>query len=331
MKSTVVLALSLLVSFVAHSESIFDFAVYSATDIVARDCDFQGSFGAGNFVRLEAFALGDELTEEEKYSAYGLVGGNFSHKGGANHLARTDVEGNLNFKNLLLPFGIWTSGDVVFDQVTMRFPNQIGVLHGSKWPASLINSDVPKTEKISNFSLKDRLNTLSKQMQDKSLFLARQQPTGYGDPIGGERSIVLHAKSERKYNVFTVQSGTWKSAKNIKIDGDRKAIVVVNILGKVPNMVDKSIELFKGIQTSQILLNFPEAEDITIARSGSPQIGVPTVLAPFALVHHFDNLITGSLVVKNLDAWFPHQCGQVNHKKGDAFIGDDIIFEGSNK
>lgn len=306
------LALCFFASGALKAESIFDFGVVSTGSFRSRECDVQGSLAAGGDVDLTAFALGTELSATDRDKARLLVGGDFHFVGGTNDLGRSEIQGAARLESVIQRSDLRVGGPVDFQKVTMS-----GVLKAVDLQPQLRLSSIPAVVPTSPFSLNGEIATLTDEMHRRSKFyrtLKGYSPTWDGYPY---RYAVLRAGTRSLRTVYTLTESSWRMANGLRIVGPEGAVIVINVLGKRPDMIRKSMVLVGGIELNTVLLNFPEAEEMTIAQSGTNQ-GTSSILAPRALVHHTNNLVTGSLLVREYDGDFPH-CGQVNHHGGDRF------------
>ena len=93
----------------------------------------------------------------------------------------------------------------------------------------------------------------------------------------------------------------------IVLKGSSSEILIVNVMGRNPVIIDTNVTIQGDITPDQIIWHFPEATSLSITRSGmSPEelgfnVGMPgTFVAPNAEVFFQNALITGSLYARKL-------------------------------
>ena len=112
----------------------------------------------------------------------------------------------------------------------------------------------------------------------------------------------------------------------LTLEGASRDTVVVNITGDRVSIVHSGIFLSGGIGANNILFNFVNATDVTLASSGAPVLGIlGTALAPNASLHFANAHVTGGIFAKFLDA---DTAGDVTRVYADGQVNRGC-FEGS--
>lgn len=320
-RSYLLMALIGCVSVQSGARSVFDFAVISAENIRSRECDFQGSTVAGQNAEFFNFALGNELTAAEKIDSRLLVGGHLNFTNGSNDLSWSSIGENLIFDAVMQNSGLRVGGFADMSKVSLPGTLELA----SPLPPRLNLSEIGKVETIPPFSDADEILRLLQEMQSRSTCYARlpKNHIGWQGTPGRYQFVVFRGYPDRDLQVYEVEKSTWDAANGIKIIGNPSMKFIINVRGSVVNMVRKGFMLEGGVRLNQILLNFPEAQQISLSQSGTDQ-GTPTILAPHAQILHSSNLVSGSVLVRDYEGWFQGHCGQVNNHFTDRFIDPSI-------
>ncbi|MBI9070067.1 MAG: choice-of-anchor A family protein [Melioribacteraceae bacterium] len=109
-------------------------------------------------------------------------------------------------------------------------------------------------------------------------------------------------------NIFEVNGSDLTQANNVDIQVPNGSTVVINVLGD--NIKWSGGLAVKGIESTNVAFNFPDAENITI--QGIDVLGA--ILAPKATVNFIAGVQNGQIICKNI-----YGSGQFNNK---LFIGD---------
>jgi choice-of-anchor A domain-containing protein len=116
------------------------------------------------------------------------------------------------------------------------------------------------------------------------------------------------------FNVFNIDTATYAGTNTLRINASADSTVVVNIAGSTQTLQYMGMSLSGGISESNIIYNFYEADQLTIAGIGV----LGSVLAPTANVLGSSGVILGQLVAAN----FSGENGSTIQINNYGFDGD---------
>jgi choice-of-anchor A domain-containing protein len=114
-------------------------------------------------------------------------------------------------------------------------------------------------------------------------------------------TIILNGHAGQ--NVFNVPASTLATANDLRINAPAGATVIVNVTGTTAQMQFMGYHLLGGIDKDGVILNFPQATQVTFQGIGI----FGNVLAPRAAVNFSNGQINGALVASSWTGY-----GQVN-------------------
>ncbi len=266
------------------------FHVYSLKDINYTNSDFQGTTGAARNVQFTNFLLtGMDLNNQVLH-----VGGDIANYNGRYNGA-IEALGNLTLANVFIDGDI-ISGRNVFSTSGGTVTGDIyasGIIHltqsfnveGNKW------TGMPYSPLIDH-------NYVSGFFLDSSKDIGIMADTGNINNKWG--ALTLDAVSG--INVFSLDAADLNSAHSVTINGPEDAVIYLNTTGVAASLNSTNWYYHGGITPGDVLLNYSQAHSLSL--SGGNNVNI---LAPFAETDFSSGLVTGNLIVGNLQGH-----GQVN-------------------
>lgn len=285
-------------SLLAHAGDLNRFSVFTEESIQYRASDFEGPVAAGGSVSVERFRFAGSGGLE--------IGGDFSLKNGGIDHNRVSVGGQSLLQGMAWGPGRWTGGVAVL----LKDGNLNGTVHTKLMNIALRNGNLTGTVKeIVPMSAKESLE-LQQSLEARNEARAeemRELSAGYATMSESTPEFVdgeLRFRSDIPCRAFKIEAAQLKPGRILRFLG--KGNIIVNVYGDTAELVDIGT---RGAREGQVLWNFPEAESLLIARSGSSEPGrdgralgiAGSVLAPLAKVYFYQGLITGSLWARALD------------------------------
>ena len=179
----------------------------------------------------------------------------------------------------------------------MKFVN--GYVDGDVLAKSIQFSRASSCSARASSAFESVANSLSSQMDSASIHLANLPPTAA--IATDSRGLVVCAHG---VTVVKVSGAALANGENLSFEGTSHDTVVLNITGERVSIVHSGVFLSGGIGANNILLNFVNATDVTLASSGGPALGIPgTILAPNAYLHFANAHVAGGIFAKFF--WMP--------------------------
>ena len=270
------------------------FNVYSLGDIGSPSAkyhsDFQGVAGAAGNVYFSSFSL-DGMDSTTGYSLH--TGGSATLTGA--YVGSLEIGGQANLGSLSVGGSVVTGGDITnFSGGTIGGDAIAGgqVLLGNNMTVSgQKRSGVPFQPVVDH-------TVLSSFFRTTSTAIGALADTGTVSNAWGE--LIFNGTSG--VNVVTVDAATLKDAWGFTITAPAGAIVYINVPDGEVELDWTGWSYIGGISAGDVLLNMPNATELELRSANAVNI-----LAPFAQTNFPSGLITGSLIVGDLQGG-----GQVN-------------------
>lgn len=264
------------------------FNVYSLKDINYTGSDFQGKAGAAGDAIFSSFSLG--LLDQGGYAL---------HAGGSASLGRGTYYGSVEAGNNISATSMTVYGELHAGN-NINWSNG-GTVTGDAYAAG-IASTVSYYHKAHNgvqYSPVVDLNAISNYFSTFSTTVGGMANTGLiSSAAGGKLTIQAHSG----INVFAIDAEQLKNSCDFFINGTSDAIVYINALGSGSVSLNSTIWHYNGIKADDVLLNYAKATKFDLSSGNNVNI-----LAPFADTTFSSGLVTGNLIVGDLDGH-----GQVN-------------------
>jgi choice-of-anchor A domain-containing protein len=204
--------------------------------------------------------------------------------------------------------------------------SSIRVEHGSvrgtiKAPNISLKKATGKRGKYTT-SVQGVLNSASSEMDSIAMKLSALATTGKAEQgtaiLEGRQVSGLKFTAARDLEVIDVTADELNRTGEILIDGS--GLLLIRVSGSNVNLRHKAIHMVSGIRPEQIVFFFPDARSIELSYSGGARDryngthwGIPgSVVAPNALVHFAEILVTGQLYVGQICTDRGLNGGQVN-------------------
>lgn len=304
MKSIIVAAmipLFLLSAKVAQATTMDPFSyynVFSAGDIHYSGSDFQGSTGAVGNVSFNNFTLFG-LDTANQFSLH--AGGNVSITGGA-HTGSIEAAGNVTLGSLSINGNVYSGGTV------------------ANFGGGTITGDVA----AQNIALGQNM-TVSGQKKSGTTY------TPYADlgaseayfltfshdaaAMGGTGATLTNSYGKLQtsllssgINVLSISSAELNNAHTFVVNGAADAILYINVAGGDVSLNSTTWTYSGGITASDVLVNYYEASKLTLSSRNDVNI-----LAPFADTTFTSGLVTGNLIVGDLEGGGQVNLGHFDH------------------
>lgn len=272
--------------------------VFSARDINYRGSDFQGTVGAGGQVALNSFTL-QGLNNANRFSLH--AGGNVSITGGS-HNGSIETAGNVTLGNLRINGSVYSggtvtnsgggtiTGDVVARNIAL---SQSMVVSGQEVSGASYAPDVDLNASSTYFRTFSHDATAGRgTLATATNYYGRLQTSTLSSGIN-----VLNLSSTELYNAHT-----------FVVNGPADAILYINVSGTDAALNSTTWSYSGGITLSDVLLNYFEATRLSLSGGNSVNI-----LAPFADTTFTSGLVTGNLIVDDLDGHGQINLGHFEH------------------
>lgn len=296
---TAILSASFLFAVSAPAETIEPFKyfnVYSLGDINYRGSDFEGTAGAAGNVNVSSFSLG--VKSANKYALH--AGGKVKLGSGSYH-GSIEAAGDTELANLIV-YGDVNSGGKIWNSGGGQIrgslnaqnvqTNQNMTVYGQK------NSGVPYSPYVNLGAVSSYFQTFSSGIAQQSQYV-KVFNNYYG---------ALQADLFSGINVINLDYSYLNNAHTFNVNGPADAIFYINVTGTDAVLNSTTWKYTGGILPSDILLNYYEAESLYL--SGGNYVNI---LAPFADTTFSSGLITGNLIVGDLDGKGQVNLGHFDH------------------
>lgn len=113
--------------------------------------------------------------------------------------------------------------------------------------------------------------------------------------------MLIDRRFDRSEGIYHANPQDLAATRVIKIFGHAGQRTIINIYGRDIVLENMAFELEGGLRPQDVLLNFPTAVTLRMARAGSGSYGIPaSILAPYAAADLRDLAITGQVFVGSL-------------------------------
>jgi choice-of-anchor A domain-containing protein len=265
------------------------FNVFSTGNIIYIASDFKGVAGAVGNVDMSHFSLA--IMDQNPYALH--AGGTVNYTQGT-VWGSIEAAGNITLGNVGV-YGDVNSGGTVSNTAG-------GNIYGNVNAQSItLDSHMPvsgsKNAGVSYTPYVD-LGAVSSYFKDFSSDISKLAANNtYNNSYGA-----LSANLISGVNVITIYSATLKSAYSFTVNGPADAILYINVPGTDVVLDSTNWYYNGGIAPSDVLLNYFNASSLDL--SGGNTVNI---LAPHAHTNFSSGLVTGNLIVGDLDCG-----GQVN-------------------
>lgn len=166
------------------------------------------------------------------------------------------------------------------------------------------------------------LNSASYEMDSLAMKLSALANTGKAEfaslTVGARQFTGLKFTATRELEVIDVTADELSRANGIILDGS--GLLLIRVSGTNVNLRGKATHVISGLRPEQVVFYFPEARSIELSHSGGAKDpyygthwGIPgSVVAPYALVHFAEILVTGQLYAGQICTDRGLNGGQVN-------------------
>jgi choice-of-anchor A domain-containing protein len=272
------LLLSTSVAYANCSYGPTDFLVFSLSNINGYNSDYQGLTGAAGSIDLSSFKI---VGSADASCSSVLAGRNFGLVNGQVTQGGLEAGNNVSISHAFVEGSVFYGGTAGIDQATVNDSEQ-QVTANVQSLATVSQSFLAASERIANV------------------------PLSSSKPLVSGAFMTFNGPNE--IQAFDVNTSDLSRANILVFQGAPGALFVVNVHGEHAALDHQDLQLRNGISTGQILFNFVDATQLTLAHSGSQAFGLAmTILAPKAQTVFTSCRITGALYVGNLDG-----DGQVN-------------------
>ncbi len=266
------------------------FHVYSLNSIDYSNSDFQGTTGAARNVNFNNFLLtGMDPNQHVLHAGGDIAITNGRYNGSIESI------GNIILNNILVNGNV-TTGRNAFSTAGGTVTGDISAT-GIIWLTPTFNalgnqwSGTPYTPVVDHSLVSTFFRNTSKE-------IGILGDTGTVTNKWG--ALTLQATSG--INIFSIDAADLNTAYSVTINGPEDAVVYLNTTGLSVNLNSTNWYYNGGITAGDVLLNYSQAQ--TMALSGGNNINI---LAPFAATDFSSGLVTGNLIVGDLQGH-----GQVN-------------------
>lgn len=309
MKTIVSLFLASYACTALSQSQILDYAVFSKENITYARSDFEGAVAAGKTISVSDFFFVSSVKAGEWFKQMrGQVHSNVT-AGNTIQLSNVNVRSSLTgafvYLNETSVSGTIKANYLNITTGYMGYPTSS---HGGHKKISI------KEAENRALNLKTEISALGYDLD----LLSNGCRVLSGQEITDHNGTIVLSSSENKA-VFHLSSATLMSASAVEFVVPSTSTVIVNISGKDLRIENLGIRL-NGLSPRKLIWNIYEAERLNLSHSGSAEIylerevGLPgTFLAPLAKTTFTEAVITGSLMVKDLDGdEIGRNGGQVN-------------------
>lgn len=276
----------------AHSGAMDDpfghFNVYIVGGgIIYNNSDFEGKAAAGGDVKLVDFNLA--VKDQGGYSMH--VGGNVELVRGVYNGA-IEAAGNISISNVTIYGDVKSGGSVGPITAQGSVYGDVSAAGTVDLPASMIKgggqayNDVPYDASID-------LDAISNYFTSYSAEQGALADTGsIGNTYG-----TLSLTAQSGLNVFSIDAAQLNNAHTFNITGGADSVVVINVStsGGTASLNYTGWNYSGGISPGDVLLNYPDATNITFTSSNYVNILAPSATATFNGGRITGNFIVGSL------------------------------------
>ena len=303
------------VSPTVFAHDLFDYAVFSKTDINSYRSDFEGRTGAGGSITTVDFLFTNARSGENGVMA------------GKNY---TQVNGGLNASEVLISSTTKMTAVAAFGNPNMKLTTVKAYLNSINLPGTVEalqyevhTSFVGRKKKLSDRRMEEMKSEIHAEVEKQ--IKAMDDMSYECGKLEGKAAEVVDNKliikaTEEGLNVFNLSEAEFYVGE-IQFVARKGQQILLNIDAPRIILREKGISFRGDIEADSILWNFKDAESLTIQNTGSAQrydgraLGVPgSILAPNAVVKFLDAAITGSLWVKEVSSMDKtSNGGQVNY------------------
>ena len=310
-----VLSAILLLSGVVYADSITEpmsdpfgyFNVYSLGDIgtskKAYGSTFEGVGGAAGDVFFKSFSI-DGIDSSTGYALH--TGGSATLRG---HYAKgLDIGGDLTIGKISINGDVMVGGDV--------FQSGGGSIAGNLYAAGTVDLNKKMTVRgqsqggVSYSSILD-FDAISSYFSLSSGIIGGWEATGEIVNEWGN----LKFEGQNGINVIEINAEDLRNAWGFSINAPSDAMVYINVINSSGSMIlDSTNWVYSGgVSSENVIMNMPNMESMSLSGAN-----IVNILAPLADTVFESGVVTGSLIVGNLEGR-----GQV---KLGHFNGGDSIF-----
>lgn len=280
------------------SPGLSDYLVYATEGITANASDYEGLVGSGGSVALTNFKV---LGKAETCLAITSLGG-VSVSDGSVDLG-IETTGAVNLQRM-------RAASIVASN--LRIAIRDASIDGKAYAPDLIKTNASTNGGYQRAYITMHANhaEIPSQMASLSEGWKITAPAGTKVSVSNGQKIV---EVRDTVSVLNVDQTFFRSGSFTVIKGDSSKLLVVNVDGQLATLRDFHIYL-EGMDPSQVLFNFHQAQSLTIRNTGNGVEGLPgSVLAPNAELNFAEGLITGQVLVKRINAPMKgERSGQVN-------------------
>lgn len=288
---------------------LLDYAVFSKENITYARSDFEGAVAAGKTISVSDFFFVSTVKAGEWFKQ--MRGQVHSSVTAGNTIQLS----NVNVRSSMTGAFVYLNESSVAGRI---HANYLNITSGSMgYPTSSHGGHKKMSRKEAEnraLNLKTEISALGYDLD----LLSSECQSLKGQDISEHNGTIVLSSSEQK-SVFHISSSALMTANAVEFIVPSSSTVVINISGKDLRIENLGIRL-NGLDPRKLIWNIFEAERLNLSNSGSSEIymgrevGLPgTFLAPYARTTFTEAVITGSLLVKDLDGdELGRNGGQVN-------------------